>query len=62
MRSDLPGNSTNAKLRVPPNVSFRVDDLESVWLKPKDHFEYVHARHTVMAIRNWPLLLSRVYE
>lgn len=47
---------------VPPNVKFMVDDVESPWLKPLDYFDYVHARHTVMAIRNWPLLMSRVLD
>lgn len=45
---------------VPPNVKFMVDDVESPWLRPVDHFDYIHARHTVMAIKNWPLLMKRV--
>lgn len=44
---------------VPPNVSFLIDDVEDTWLYPRDHFDYIHARHTVMAIRNWPRLLRR---
>lgn len=47
---------------VPPNVKFTVDDVESSWLRPENHFDYVHARHTVMAIRNWPLLMERVLQ
>ena len=47
---------------VPPNVKFMVDDVESPWLRPLNHFDYVHARHTVMAIKNWPKLMQRVYE
>lgn len=47
---------------VPPNVQFMVDDVESPWLRPLNHFDYVHARHTVMAIRNWPKLMERVLE
>ena len=47
---------------VPPNVKFMVDDVESPWLRPKDHFDYIHARHTVVAIRNWPLLMQRAME
>lgn len=47
---------------VPPNVRFMVDDVESPWLKPLNHYDYVHARHTVMAIRNWPQLMGRVFE
>jgi hypothetical protein len=42
---------------VPPNVRFMVDDIESVWLHPRSHFDYIHSRHTVMAIKDWPKLL-----
>ncbi|TAQ85201.1 hypothetical protein B7494_g6477 [Chlorociboria aeruginascens] len=47
---------------VPPNVKFMVDDVESPWLKPYDFYDYVHARHTVMAIKNWPELMKRVLD
>ena len=47
---------------VPPNVKFMVDDVESPWLRPLNHFDYIHGRHTVMAIRDWPRLMRRVYE
>ncbi|KAG9243417.1 S-adenosyl-L-methionine-dependent methyltransferase [Calycina marina] len=47
---------------VPPNVRFMVDDVESPWLRPLDHFDYIHARHTVMAIRDWPKLMGRALE
>ncbi|CZR69130.1 uncharacterized protein PAC_19030 [Phialocephala subalpina] len=42
---------------VPPNVRFMVDDVESLWLYPRDHFDYIHSRHMVMAIRDWPKLM-----
>jgi len=47
---------------VPPNVKFMVDDVESPWLKPSNYFDYIHARHTVMAIRDWPKLMGRALE
>ncbi|KAI0996662.1 hypothetical protein K3495_g11521 [Podosphaera aphanis] len=47
---------------VPPNVTFMVDDVESPWLKPQNYFDYIHARHTIMAIKDWPLLIQRAYE
>ncbi|KAK7739833.1 hypothetical protein SLS62_011183 [Diatrype stigma] len=47
---------------VPPNVRFMVDDVESPWLHPRDHFDYIHFRHTVMAIKDWDILLRRCYE
>jgi hypothetical protein len=39
-----------------------VDDVESPWLRPLDHFDYIHGRHTVMAIKDWPKLMLRVLE
>ncbi|KAH7390346.1 methyltransferase domain-containing protein [Cadophora sp. MPI-SDFR-AT-0126] len=47
---------------VPPNVKFMVDDVESPWLKPPNYYDYIHSRHTVMAIRDWPLLMKRALE
>ncbi|KAL1870015.1 hypothetical protein VTK73DRAFT_2824 [Phialemonium thermophilum] len=47
---------------VPPNVKFMVDDAESQWLHPRNHFDYIHSRHTVMAIKDWPRLLSQAFE
>lgn len=43
---------------VPSNVHFVVDDAESEWLYPEDHFDYIHSRHTVMAIKDW----SKLYK
>ncbi|KAH8660840.1 S-adenosyl-L-methionine-dependent methyltransferase [Tricladium varicosporioides] len=47
---------------VPPNVQFMVDDVESPWLKPTNYYDYIHGRHTVMAIKNWPQLMGRALE
>ncbi|KAL6854020.1 S-adenosyl-L-methionine-dependent methyltransferase [Trichoderma novae-zelandiae] len=47
---------------LPPNVRFMVDDVESPWLHPRNHFDYIHSRHTVMAIRDWSRLFRRALE
>ena len=47
---------------VPPNVKFMVDDAESPWLYPLDHFDYIHTRDLVMAIKNWWPLMQRAFE
>ncbi|KAK5660696.1 hypothetical protein OQA88_12060 [Cercophora sp. LCS_1] len=47
---------------VPPNVRFMVDDIESPWLHPRNYFDYIHSRHTVMAIKDWPKLMRRSLE
>lgn len=41
---------------VPANVHFVVDDAESDWIYPDNHFDYIHTRHTVMGIKDWPKL------
>ncbi|KAF4624319.1 hypothetical protein G7Y89_g13853 [Cudoniella acicularis] len=46
----------------PPNVRFMVDDVESPWLHPRSHFDYIHSRHIVMAIRDWPRLMRRALD
>ncbi|KAG5984481.1 hypothetical protein E4U55_004604 [Claviceps digitariae] len=47
---------------LPPNVRFMVDDAESPWLYPRNHFDYIHSRHTVMAIKDWDLLYRRAFD
>jgi hypothetical protein len=47
---------------VPPGVRFIVDDVESPWLRPLNHFDYVHGRHLSTGIKNWPRLMSRTLE
>ncbi|KFA48626.1 hypothetical protein S40293_04548 [Stachybotrys chartarum IBT 40293] len=47
---------------LPPNVEFLVDDIEAPWLYPREYFDYIHARHTVMAIKNWMKLFRRAFE
>ncbi|KAH8663695.1 methyltransferase domain-containing protein [Tricladium varicosporioides] len=44
---------------VPPNVRFIVDNLESLWPYPRRHFDYIHSRYIVMAIREWPKLIRQ---
>ncbi|PHH65201.1 hypothetical protein CDD81_3060 [Ophiocordyceps australis] len=47
---------------LPPNVRFVVDDVESPWLYQRNHFDYIHSRHTVMAVRDWTRLFRRAHE
>lgn len=47
---------------VPPNCMFEVDDVENDWLYQSDSFDFVHARELVMAVRNWPRLMSQGYR
>lgn len=47
---------------VPSNVHFVVDDAESDWVYPPNHFDYIHTRHTVMGIKDWPKLYRTALE
>ncbi|KAG5935748.1 hypothetical protein E4U53_000375 [Claviceps sorghi] len=47
---------------LPPNVRFMVDDAESPWLYPHNHFDYIHSRNTVMAIKDWDTLYHRAFD
>ncbi|KAH7382900.1 S-adenosyl-L-methionine-dependent methyltransferase [Cadophora sp. MPI-SDFR-AT-0126] len=47
---------------VPPNVRFMVDDFESPWLHGRDRFDFIHARHTSVAVKNMPKLVQQAYE
>jgi hypothetical protein len=37
-------------------------NLGSSWLHPRNYFDYIHSRHTVMAIKDWPKLMRRALE
>ncbi|KAH0548523.1 hypothetical protein GP486_007934 [Trichoglossum hirsutum] len=38
-----------------------MDDCESEWVYPQDHFDYVHGRHLSVAIKDWQKLLERSF-
>lgn len=40
------------------NCRFVVDDYESEWIYPDNHFDLVHARHTALGVKNWDHVLS----
>lgn len=47
---------------VPTNVSFQLDDAQLPWTFPSHHFDFVHLRGLVGAIRDWPFLYAQVYR
>jgi len=49
--------------RVPENLSFEIDDLESEWLyRPEEHFDFIHSRIMLGAISDWQALLGRSFQ
>lgn len=45
--------------RVPPNLSFEIDDAEEDWLFEPQSIDLVHARYLFHGIRDWPRLLQQ---
>jgi SAM-dependent methyltransferase len=46
----------------PPNCSFEIEDVENEWLWKKDHFDFIHGREFLLAIRDWPKLIGQAFE
>lgn len=46
----------------PPNVKFVIDDAEAQWVYPPDHFDLIHARHTVQAFRDYQGMLAQAHK
>jgi hypothetical protein len=48
-------------VRVPPNVKFEVDDVESAWAY-SEPFDYIFCRYLCTAINDWPGLVKSTFE
>ncbi|KAI1424187.1 S-adenosyl-L-methionine-dependent methyltransferase [Xylaria sp. FL1777] len=46
---------------VPPNCRFEIDDIEDEWLF-STKFDYIHGRHMVGSIMDFPKLFKTIYE
>lgn len=47
---------------VPPNVKFRVEDVEDPWVYEKDSFDYVHSRSMIGSIKSWEDYTKTIFE
>ncbi|KXH51308.1 TAM domain methyltransferase [Colletotrichum nymphaeae SA-01] len=47
--------------RVPPNVKFEVDDVESAWTV-NEKYNFIFSRGMAASIADWPKLVGRTYE
>ncbi|KAK1721833.1 methyltransferase domain-containing protein [Colletotrichum lupini] len=47
--------------RVPSNVRFEIDDVESDWVHEK-HFDFIFSRYMAGSLSDWPTFVSRAYE
>lgn len=53
---------TDIVARVPPNVSFLIDDAESEWEWPEGTFDMVHIRYLNGGISDWGALFAEAYR
>lgn len=47
---------------LPPNLFFELDDVEHDWLWAESSFDLIHARELIMAIRDWPRLVTQAFS
>jgi len=47
---------------VPPNVRFEIDDCEDTWAYGDQKFSYIHTRDLSGAVKDWPKLISKIYD
>lgn len=57
-------SASSAWESAPSNCKFRVANFEqdATWSDFKDHFDFIHGRMLVIAIKDWPLLLKRCFD
>jgi len=46
---------------IPPNCLFEIEDIEDDWPYPPEHFDFIHCRELLTAIRDWPRLIAQSY-
>lgn len=54
----------NAEMsRVPENVRFLIDDIESdEWNWRESYFDYIHSRYLICSISSWPTLIRKAFK
>lgn len=48
-------------IRVPANVKFEIDDVESSWVGHKK-YDFIMCRYMAASISDWPRLVRNIYE
>jgi hypothetical protein len=62
MADNIPLSMHSSICRVPPNLTFEVDDLETDWLFRPGTYDLVHARFMFLAIKDYPAMLAQAYK
>ncbi|OTB02848.1 hypothetical protein M426DRAFT_13095 [Hypoxylon sp. CI-4A] len=47
---------------VPPNVQFKIDDVENSWDVPDNSIDFIHARGLAGGVKDWHGLLRQVHD
>jgi hypothetical protein len=47
---------------IPPNLRFEIEDFDSTWTYPKNHFCYIHIRELFGCVSDWDDFLAQVFE
>ncbi len=55
------GRKLTVDRSVPPNCRFEIDDVEDDWMFSAK-FDYIHGRHMVGSITDFPKLFNTIYE
>ena len=48
--------------RVPPNITFEIDNMENDWIYPNDNFDFIHMRSLSGSFQNWERILAQAYR
>ena len=48
--------------RVPPNITFVIDDMEDEWTYQDNYFDYIHMRSLSGSFANWDATLAQAYK
>jgi hypothetical protein len=46
---------------VPPNCSFRVDNIEADWV-PEESYDFIHSRAMIGGIKDWPRFMEQAFQ
>ena len=45
----------------PPNCTFEIEDLNSTWVHPENHFDFIHIRELFGCVTDWDNFLAQAF-
>lgn len=48
-------------ISVPPNCSFRVDNIKADWVE-EEQYDFIHSRDMMVGMKDWPRFLEQCYR